>query len=64
MVTKELIYREIDNVGGEYLDELYEVIRSFVRSRQQGGKQSLMSGLKNIAIDAPEDFAASHDLYM
>ena len=64
MVTKELIHTEIDTVSGEYLEELYEIIRRFVQSKRQAKKPSLMSRLKSITIDAPEDFAANHDLYI
>jgi len=64
MVTKELIHTEIDNVSGEYLEELYEIIRRFVQSKRQAEKPSLMSRLKSITIDAPEDFAVNHDLYI
>lgn len=64
MITKELIHSEIDSISDEYLDELYSVVKSFVESRTNGKKQSFMSKLKGIKIDAPEDFAANLDLYM
>jgi hypothetical protein len=64
METKELIYTEIDNVSGEHLEELYEIIRRFVESKRQARQPSLMARLKSITIDAPEDFAANHDLYV
>ena len=64
MITKELIRAEIDNLSGEYLEELYEIIKRFAQSKRQAKKQSLISRLKSIAIDAPEDFAANHDLYV
>jgi len=64
MITKELIRAEIDNVSGEYLEELYEIIKRFAQSKRQAKKQSLMSRLKSITIDGPEDFAVNHDLYV
>jgi len=64
MIIKELIRAEIDNVSGEYLEELYEIIKRFAQSKRQAKKQSLMSRLKGIAIDGPQDFAANHDLYV
>lgn len=64
MITKELIHSEIDSIGNEYLGELYDVVRDFAESRKNGKKQSFMSKLKNIKIDAPEDFATNFDLYM
>ena len=62
MTTKELIHAEIDNLSDEYLDELYRLIKHFAQSKQQAQKPSFMAKLKNIQIDAPEDFAANLDL--
>jgi len=64
MTTKELIKSEIDNISDEDLDELYRLIKEFARSRTQNGKPSLMSRLREIGIEAPEDFAINHDLYL
>ena len=64
MVTKELIQREIDSVGVEYLPELYDLIQHFTQSKGQVKKTTLMSKLKSIRIDAPEDFSARHDAYI
>jgi hypothetical protein len=63
MTTKQRIHAEIDKVGEESLDELYDVVRKFVvkASPPKGG---IMSKLKGIAIDAPADFAANLDLYL
>lgn len=63
VMTKELIHKEIDHIGEEYLDELYDAIRQFTRSRPHVSKPSLMARLRSIRIDAPEDFAANLDLY-
>ena len=63
MTTKELIMAEIDNVSEEHLDELYDAIKTFVQSKENGSKQGFMAGLKRVKIDAPEDFAANFDLY-
>lgn len=64
MITKELIHSEIDSINDEYLDELYSVIKSFIESRKNNKKQSFMSKLKSIKINAPADFAANLDQYM
>jgi hypothetical protein len=40
------------------------MIKRFAESRKNGKKQSFMSKLKSVKIDAPEDFAANLDLYM
>jgi hypothetical protein len=63
MTIKELIETEIENIDETYLEELYQLILSFIQTKQQMQKQSLMSKLKDIQIDGPEDFAANHDLY-
>jgi hypothetical protein len=63
MMTKELIHTEVDGISDEYLDELYDLIKRFVETRANGKKQSCMSKLKSVKIDAPEDFAANLYLY-
>ena len=52
MATKELIKAEIDSVGEEYLDELYDVIKSFTQSKRYGGKQSSMPTWNGIKVGA------------
>ncbi|HKZ86440.1 MAG TPA: hypothetical protein VJ793_22655 [Anaerolineae bacterium] len=64
MITKELIQAEIDNMTGDDLQELYNLIKQFVWSKRQTKKPSLMSKLKSISIKAPADFAVNHDLYV
>lgn len=64
MTTKELIKAEVDRVSDEDLEELYSLVKSFTEAKVQGTKQSLMSRLKRIKIQGPEDFAANIDLYM
>lgn len=64
MTTKERIHAEIDHVDEAELDELYDLVKQFVQERQEASKPSLMSKLKRIQIDAPEDFATNLDLYM
>jgi hypothetical protein len=63
MTTKELIQAEIDRVSEDNLDELYSLVKDFTQSKQQSRKQSLMSKLKAIRIDAPEDFSTNFELY-
>ena len=63
MTTKELIQAEIDRVSDEDIDELYSLVKDFTQSKQQSRKQSLMSKLRAIRIDAPEDFSTDFDLY-
>lgn len=63
-ITKAMIHSEIDTISDEYIDELYGLIKSFVSSRNNGRKQSFMSKLKSIKIEAPEDFSRNLDLYI
>jgi hypothetical protein len=63
MSIKEKIEAEINNIKEEYLDELYRLIRNFSQTKQQPKKANIMSKLKQIKIEAPEDFAANFDVY-
>jgi hypothetical protein len=63
MTTKERIHAEIERVDEERLDELYDLIRSFVAAKAQA-EPGIMSKLKGIKIDAPADFATNLDLYL
>jgi len=64
MTTKELIYSEIDQIEEVYLNDLYQIITLFVQSKEPQKKPGLMTKLRQIQIDAPEDFAANLDLYL
>jgi len=63
MTTKELIQAEIDRVSEDDLDELYSLVKDFTQSKQPSRKQSLMSKLRAIRIEAPEDFSTNFELY-
>ena len=62
MTTRELIQAEIDQLPEESLEEVYRLLKSFTQARQQKTQQpqSLVSRLKNIKIDAPENFSTSY----
>jgi hypothetical protein len=64
MTAKDNIKAEIDSLNEEYLDELYLLIKDFAQSKQHLKKPSFMSKLKQIKIDAPEDFASNLDSYL
>lgn len=64
MTTKDMIKAEVDKVEEGRLDELYSVVKSYSHPPRRGEKPSLMARLREIKIDAPEDFAANLDLYM
>ncbi|MFY9621015.1 MAG: hypothetical protein WAQ99_14475 [Pyrinomonadaceae bacterium] len=64
MISKELIKAEIERVPEERLDRLYSVVKEFARRSSHNGGPSLMSKLKDVTIDGPEDFAENIDLYL
>jgi acyl-CoA-binding protein len=64
MTIKERIFAEIERIDEDQLDALYAVIKQFTQTQQPTTKPSLMTKLKRIQIDAPEDFAANLDLYL
>ena len=64
MISKELIKLEIDRVADERLEELYSVVKSYSQSPAQNGGRSLMSKLREITIEGPEDFSENIDLYL
>lgn len=63
---RDLIKAKVDSVDEKYLDEVYNYIlnKQEVRDTNPSAKQSLMSKLKTIKIDAPEDFAENFELYL
>ena len=64
MISKELIKIEIEKVPEDRLDELYSVVKRYAEPPGNGDGKSLMSKLREIAIEAPEDFAENIDLYL
>lgn len=64
MTARELIYAEIDKLGEENLDELYEVVKRFAQIKLEQRKPGALSKLKRIKIQAPADFATNIDLYL
>ena len=64
MISKELIKAEIERVPEERLDDLYSVIRTYSQPRTQNDGRSLMSKLRDVTINGPEDFAENIDLYL
>jgi hypothetical protein len=66
MTTREIIQAELDKLDEEEMDELLRVIRSLTEAKKRpvgGSKVSLISKLKQIKIEAPEDFATYFALY-
>ncbi len=63
MTTKELINTEIEKLSEDELTKVYGVVKSLAESKASEQRPTLMSRLKRIQIEAPEDFAANLDLY-
>ena len=63
---RSLIKAEIDNIDEKHLDEIYNYIlnKHDIREISTSVEQSLMSKLRAIKIDAPEDFAENFELYL
>ena len=61
---RSLIKAEIDNIDEKYLDEIYNYIltKQDIREISTKVKQSLMSKIIAIKIEAPEDFARNFEL--
>lgn len=64
MISKELIKTEVEKVPEDRLAELYSVVKSYTNPLGNGDGRSLMSKLREIAIEAPEDFSENIDLYL
>lgn len=62
MTTKERLQAEIEHLNEDDMAELLRVIQSRVQASQVR-KPGLLSQLRQIRIDAPEDFAANLDQY-
>ena len=63
MSTKELIEIEIQRMDENQLNELYQIVRQIAETKTRSSTPSLMSKLKQVKIQAPEDFATNLNLY-
>ncbi len=63
-VTKALIVQELDRLSDRDLEALYDLIQTFGQTHRTNKKGSLMSQLREIKIDGPEDFSRNLDLYL
>ena len=58
MSTKELIRAELDRLAESELEEVYRLVREFAsRPPAATKKPGVLAQLKEIRIDAPEDFS-------
>ena len=52
-----MIQEKIEGLSEEQLKQVYDMIEQLNSSENKVKKQSLMSRLREISIDAPEDFS-------
>ena len=65
MTTRERILTEIERIPEAELEELYALIQDFLkRAQEQHRPPGVLSRLKHIRIEAPEDFATNLVQYL
>jgi hypothetical protein len=66
MTTKQLLEAELDKLSEDELGELLRIARSLSETKgdPRKGETGLLSKLREVSIEAPEDFAANLDLYV
>jgi hypothetical protein len=64
MTTKELLLKEIDQLGEEELEALFLFIQQFLEQRNAAPTVGFLERLSEIRIDGPEDFSENFDLYL
>ncbi len=57
MVTKQIIQEKLEGLTQEELNQVYGLIEQLSSPEKPVKKPSLMSQLRQISIDAPEDFS-------
>ena len=57
MVTKQMIQEKLEGLTQEELNQVYGLIEQLSSAEKPVKKPSLMSQLRQISIDAPEDFS-------
>ncbi|MBD1214965.1 MAG: hypothetical protein ACK6A9_22220 [Dolichospermum sp.] len=57
MVTKQIIQEKLEGLTQEELNQVYGLIEQLSSAEKPVKKPSLMSQLRQISIDAPEDFS-------
>ena len=57
MVTKQIIQEKLEGLTQEELNQVYGLIEQLSSAEKPIKKPSLMSQLREISIDAPEDFS-------
>lgn len=64
MITREQLISEIQNIPERYLEEVYQIIKSFESQPEEGQQaESIMAQLRKIKISAAPDFSTKASLY-
>jgi len=63
MTTKERLQAELEHLSEDDMAELLRVIQQSRARVREGAKTGLLSKLRQVRINAPEDFAANLDQY-
>lgn len=66
MTTKEMLFREISKLSEAEVEDLYRVVKDFLRAKARPGKRKngIMAKLKRVKFRAPADLSRDHDLYV
>jgi hypothetical protein len=64
MTLRELIDAELDQLSEQELDDLYSIVQHFIDQRRKPHESGIMSRLRQIKIEAPEDFSTNLDAYV
>ncbi|HCQ21112.1 MAG: hypothetical protein AN483_11580 [Aphanizomenon flos-aquae MDT14a] len=57
MVTKQIIQEKLEGLTQEELNQVYGLIEQLSSAEKPVKKPGIMSKLRKISIDAPEDFS-------
>lgn len=64
MTLRELINAELARLNECDLNDVYPVIQQVVQEKLSAHKSGIMSRLRQIKIEAPEDFSINFDSYL
>jgi len=64
MDTKQLIEDKIQNLDATQLSEVYQFVEQLAAPKNRPQPTSLMSRLRQVTINGPEDFSANIDDYL
>jgi hypothetical protein len=63
MVTRDMVHAVVDSVDEKRLDDLYRMASAIAENERPEGSRDLITMLREISIDGPEDFSENLDMY-